>query len=279
MSDLLRIGSKPAIAVEVCGAGELVFFLHGIGGNRRSWRGQLPAVATEFRAAAWDARGYGASDDFDEPLRFPDFANDLLRVLDALGEEQAHLVGLSMGGRIALDFYRRHPGRVRSLTLADTSAGHPNATDPAAIEAALNLRRKPLLDGKTLDELAPELARAMAGPDISEAAFAELVDNLTALRKEPYLKILECVTRYDDFPDYASILAPTLIINGDADVIAKPEVAARMALRIPDHRFVLLERTGHVSNIENPQAFNAALLGFLREQRGDALATGRRRGA
>ena len=76
------VPGAPRIAVEHIGAGPLAIFLHGIGGNRTNWRDQLPAFSRDFHAVAWDARGYGDSDDYEGPLDFGDFAADLRRVLD-----------------------------------------------------------------------------------------------------------------------------------------------------------------------------------------------------
>jgi 3-oxoadipate enol-lactonase len=102
MADIetICVGERPRIAVDVIGQGPLVMFLHGNGFSRRDWHDQLHAFAPRFRAAAWDARGHGASDDYDGPYRFADACDDLARVLDHLGGEAAHLVGHSMGGRI-----------------------------------------------------------------------------------------------------------------------------------------------------------------------------------
>src|SRR5580658_7217231 len=92
------IGPAPRLAVDHQGQGELVLFMHGIGGNRTNWHDQLPACAARFHAVAWDARGYGLSDDYPGPLSYDDFCHDILRVLDHFGARKAHLVGLSMGG-------------------------------------------------------------------------------------------------------------------------------------------------------------------------------------
>ena len=108
-STVERIGPAPHIAVEHAGSGEFVIFMHGIGGNRRNWYDQIDAFAPHFHAAAWDARGYGDSDDYEGALTFTDYADDLARVLDYFGQSRAHVVGLSMGGRIAMDFAARYP--------------------------------------------------------------------------------------------------------------------------------------------------------------------------
>jgi len=118
------VPGSPRIAVASAGRGPLVLFLHGIGGNRNHWQHQLAFFSQSgFKAAAWDARGYGDSDDYEGALQFEDFTSDLLRTVDFLNEERVHLVGLSMGGRVARNFALAHPGRLRTLTLANTSPG------------------------------------------------------------------------------------------------------------------------------------------------------------
>ncbi|HJU12355.1 MAG TPA: alpha/beta fold hydrolase, partial [Candidatus Binataceae bacterium] len=103
------VPGPPRIAVDHAGSGHLVVLMHGIGGNRTNWHDQLPAFAAHFHAVSWDARGYGASDHYEGPLDFGDFARDLGRVLDHFSASRAHLVGLSMGGVIAMDFWSRFP--------------------------------------------------------------------------------------------------------------------------------------------------------------------------
>lgn len=264
---LVLVPGEPRIALEVAGDGPLVLFLHGIGGNRTNWRAQLDAVAAAgFRAAAWDARGYGDSGDYAGPLAFGAFADDLLRVLDWFGAGRAHVVGLSMGGRIALDFWRRWPGRVASLALADTSAGA--APDPAKVEAFLEARLRPLLEGATPADIAEALVAGLAGPNASEEARAGLVASHAALRAESYAKTLRAVTAFSDFPPFESVTAPALVIVGSEDRVAPVAHARTMAERMPDARLQVIEGAGHVSNLEAPGAFNAALVAFLREVAG-----------
>jgi 3-oxoadipate enol-lactonase len=263
---LERIGPSPRIAVEWTGDGPLALYLHGIGGNRTNWRTQLPAAAgIAFRAAAWDARGYGDSDDYDGALDFADFAADLDRILEHFGVRRAHLIGLSMGGRIALDYYRRQPERVATLTLASTSAGMPSSHEKR--EEFLRLRQKPLLDGKTPADIAESVAATLAGPNITSNQRAELIASLAALRRESYLKTLATVTRFDDFLSYADIRVPTLVIGGSEDRIATAATVQKQAAEIPDSRLVLLEGAGHLTNIERPAEFNRALLAFLADHR------------
>src|SRR2546428_4670705 len=147
----IRIPPSPHLAMEHAGAGPLVVFLHGIGGDRATWRHQLPALAASYHVVAWDARGYGESDDYEGPLDFADFGRDLLRVLDYFDARAAHVAGLSMGGLIAQDFYRRHPERVLSLVLADTRNGFQRTNN----DEFLRQREAPLLAGRTPRDIAP----------------------------------------------------------------------------------------------------------------------------
>lgn len=269
MSRLVWIGPRPRIALAYEGRGPLVLFLHGIGGNRRNWDGQLEAVAAAgFRAAAWDARGYGDSDDYDGALNFADFAADLGRVLDHFDVPAAHLVGLSMGGLIAQDFYRRHPARVLTLTLADTR----NVVQRHANSDFLRTRQAPLLAGKTPAEIAPALAKTIVGPKASPAALARLVESLSALRTESYLKAITATTLMGETApfdalgavvDLATVAVPTLVICGADDTVTPLQMSEQIARGIPGARLAVIPDAGHLTNIEAPDAFNAALLGFL----------------
>ena len=265
---------KPRVAVELTGSGPLVLFLHGIGGNRTNWYPQLDVVGAEFTAAAWDARGYGESDDYEGELDFADFSGDLLRVLDAFDAHSAHLVGVSMGGRIAIDFVGRHPDRVATLTLADTSAGSARVASPAEVEKFLQMRKQPLLEGRSPQDIAPEVVATLIGPATPAAVRDAMIESLSVLHRDSYLKTLDAVTRYTAFTAFEKIKVPTLVIVGEHDRIATPEYAAAMAQRIENSRFVMLEGGSHISNMDRPAEFNAVLLDFLRTHAARALPRG-----
>ena len=260
----IRIEPRPRIAVDVDGRGPLLVFLHGIGGNRGNWRDQLPVFAADFTAVAWDARGYGGSDDDDGPLDFADFSGDLLRVLDHFGAERAHLCGLSMGGRVAMDFHDRHPGRVASLTLCDTQPGLAQMPAEKRREF-IRLRQEPLRAGKTPADIAPEVARSLVGPRAVPGAFDRLVESMAALHPASYLKTIEASFLYERTPDLERIRVPTHIVVGADDRLTPPDIARAMARRIAGARLSVIADAGHLANLEQPQRFNDAVLGFLRE--------------
>jgi len=239
-----------------------VLFLHGIGGNRRNWNHQVEAFSASYRAAAWDARGYGESEDYAGALDFADFWRDLERVLDELAVKRAHLVGLSMGGRIARDFALQRPQRVASLTIANSSPGY-DALSPEEVRAYLDARRAPLLAGKSTRDIAPELARRLVGRRPAPGVVEQLEASIAALRKDSYLKSLEASVTQDRAAPLEQIAVPTLVITSDEDRLYSPALARDMARRIPGAELVEIKRAGHLSNIEQPARFNEAVLAFL----------------
>lgn len=259
------IGPAPRLCLDHAGDGPALVFLHGVGGNRTNWRGQVERFgAAGMHAIAPDLRGYGDSEDDGGEVRvFTDFADDVVRLLDTLGIARAAICGLSMGGRIALDLWRRAPARIERLILADTSAGSAETQDPAKVEAFLAARRKPLIDGMTPADLAPTLVETLIGPNATPAQRRTLIASLATLHRDAYLKTLEAVTRFTDFPDFASITVPTLVLVGAEDRIAPPHIARAMAGAIPGAVLEVIEGAGHIPNIEAPDAFDAALARFL----------------
>jgi len=243
-----------------------VLFLHGIGGNRRNWDRQVEAFSAGYRAAAWDARGYGDSEDYAGPLDFADFWRDLERVLDELAAKRAHLVGLSMGGRIARDFALQRPHRVASLTLANSSPGY-DALSPEEVQAFLDARRAPLLAGKSTRDIAPGIARRLACNSPAPGVLEELEASIAALRKDSYLKSLEASVTQDRAAPIEQIAVPTLVITSDEDRLYTPALARDMAGRIPGAELVEIQGAGHLSNIEQPAQFNEAVAAFLARHR------------
>ncbi len=258
-----RILDNPAIGVDHSGKGELLVFLHGIGGNRTNWREQVELFSDRFHAVAWDGRGYGLSDDYDGPLDFRDFARDLARLLDHFGAEAAHLCGLSMGGRIAQDFYDLHPQRVRSLALVATFFGSGNFT-PEQQQKFLNLRLKPLVEeGREPKDIAANVAKSLVGPHASEAMIARFSESMAMLHKDSYVKALKSTTRYDRLVDLAAIKVPTLLVFGENDRVTPPRIGVEMAKQIPDCCYEVVPRSGHLVNMEEPEIFNRLLVKFL----------------
>jgi len=263
MSTFHRIPGTPALAVDIAGRGPLALFMHGIGGNRGNWRAQVAVFSQHCSCVAWDARGYGDSDDYAGALAFDDFVDDVLRVLDHFGAERAHLVGLSMGGRIAMRTALLHPGRVATLTLLDTHEGF-EAFSPEQRRAFVDSRRAPLLAGKEPSDIADAVARSLVGPKATAGQLQQLVDSIAALHKESYIKSLQATVEQVTLGDIAKIRAPAHFVVGADDKLTPPAMHHEMAAKMAGAPVSILADAGHLSNIENPDAFNAVALHWLK---------------
>ena len=264
----MRIGhhsrTVPSIAIDYIGDGPLVIFLHGIGGDRSIWAHQLFAFAKAgYCAVAWDARGYGGSDDYDGPLRFTDIADDLARVMDAFAVNKAHIVGTSMGGRISLEFFANHPDRLATLTLAGVHAsfGHFSPEKQQAFVAA---RSKPLIeDGLEPADIAPGAISRLAGPNVSDDARSRAIEAASRLHKHTYIQTVEATTQFDREHVLGEIDVPTLVIGGEFDPLTPPDMTRNLAANINGAEYHMIYDVGHLGNLENPVEFNRLLEQFL----------------
>jgi 3-oxoadipate enol-lactonase len=265
-----HIPGTPGLTVDEAGMGELVLFMHGIGGNRTNWTRQVQRFGDHFLAVAWDARGYNGSEDYDGELDFSDFARDILRVLKFYGRRKLHLVGLSMGGRIAQDFYALFPQHVATLTIVASFTGFQNFSE-ADRQKFLTLRLKPLVEeGKEPRDIAPVVARTLCSPNATEEQYQRLVASMAALHKGSYVKTVKATTLYNRTAELDRIAVPTLLVFGEADTLTTPAMGQEMHSRIKGSKLVVVPKSGHLVNLEQPDAFEAALEPFLFEHRGKA---------
>jgi 3-oxoadipate enol-lactonase len=239
-----------------------LLLVHGFPLDRRLWAAQVDTFANMTRVITPDLRGHGRSQVVPGPFTMEQHADDLAALLDHLRVRRAVVVGLSMGGYVAFAFWRRHPERVRSLILADTRAEPDSAAARAGRDAAI---AKVQQTGATAyaDEMLPRLLAPDSLADgkiagaarkmITEQPIAGIVGALGGLRD-----------RADSQATLPTITVPTLVIAGDADVITPPADAQALAAAIPGARLAVIPRAGHLSPLENPRAFNAAVRAFLR---------------
>lgn len=265
--------SSPRIAYEYVGTGDPVIFLHGIGGNRTNWRDQVGPVGEHFQAVAWDARGYGDSDDVPMDWEFSAYSQDLERLLDHLEARAAHLVGLSMGGRIAQDFYQRYPEQVLSLTLCDTFARLDLSEIAVDRASFMRERKEPLLSGKQPSDMAPALADMLLGSRAKPEHRKRLVASLSAVRRDSYLHALDVLDRHEIELAPDQIHVPTLLIFGEDDRLTPPEIGRALDARIPESHLYIAPGAGHVVNIECPDEFNQQLIQFLCAVSGKAVGS------
>ncbi|MGH3006574.1 MAG: alpha/beta fold hydrolase [Gaiellaceae bacterium] len=250
------------IAYERKGEGPLVVLLHGYVGDRRTWRRQIDDLSDEFTVVAWDAPGYGGSSDPPEAFPLSSFADCLAAFIDALGLGRPHVVGLSFGGGLALELYRRHPTVPMTLVLAGAYAGWAGSLPAEVVEQRLQqaVRLADLPPDHLVDELIPTL--------FTESAPGELVDEFAASMSEFHPAGLRANARAFAEADLRDVLpsiaVPTLLLYGDKDVRAPLHVAYDLHAKIPRSRLVVMGGVGHVSNVDAAEHFNTEVRAFLR---------------
>ena len=265
MSDasvLADVDERP-VAWREAGSGDVVLFLHGIGHSRIAWDRQLEDLSDRWRCVAWDLPGFGASEPL-EAMTFPAIADAAVSLLDRLGVDSAHLVGLSFGGQQALHVAVGHPDRVRSLVLADTSPAF--GTNGMTREEWIDQRLEPLRSGLTPADIAESVMAGVSGPDFSGPDFDLAVAAMGRLTPQGYEDAVRCLPTHDVRDALATIDVPTLVVVGELDLATPPDVARLLADGIPDARLVELPGIGHLTPNEAPREFNRLVREFLDAQ-------------
>ena len=243
------------------GGGAPVVFLHGVGGDSASWVPQIDAFSGDFRAIAWDMPGYGGSPAL-ERVTFPALADSLLGLLDRLGLDRVHLVGHSMGGMVAQEFAASRPERVRTLVLSATSPafGRPDGDFQKRFVEA---RIAPLENGMTMADLADEMVETMLGPSADAEGAAIARRSMAAVPEATYRAAIACLVTFDRRDALSGYTMPVLVLAGETDTNAPAPMMEKMAGRIPGADYVCMPGTGHLGNLEDPEAFNEAVGSFL----------------
>jgi 3-oxoadipate enol-lactonase len=242
------------------GEGDPIVLIHGFGLDLRMWDAQWPAFAQRHRVIRYDLRGYG---DSSLPEGTYSHVDDLLGLIDFLGAAPVHLVGLSLGGRVALRVAAQRPQAVRSLTLADAALdGHVWTDDwlqrwRRMTEAA---KRGDLNEAKKLWREHVLFAPANAHPGVADS-LRVMVDRYSGWHlanpdpgTAPQTPVAEAL---------AGISIPALVLIGELDLPDFQAIAQRLAGALPQAELHTIAGSGHMSNMEAPQVFNELVLGFL----------------
>ncbi len=248
-----------AIYYEVHGSGPAVLLSHGFTLTCRMWDPQIDALSKDHQVILWDMRGHGQSDSPEDQDLYTEELTvaDMAAILRHLGVERAVVGGLSLGGYISLAFPMHHPGMTRAIMAFDTGPGFKN---PEALRA-WNERAE-----RRARDLETQGADALGSPEGEERDQAEarksvhrsyegLARASRGMLAKKHSQVIESL------PD---IRVPTLVMAGDGDE-RYLRATDYMTAKIPGARKVILEGAGHVANAQVPEAFNAAVLEFLRD--------------
>ena len=250
MAEIERNGVR--IYYEDHGHGPALLLSHGYSATSRMWRGQVEALADDYRVVSWDIRGHGQSD---SPADVAAYAEteavaDMAALLDHCEIERAVVGGLSLGGYLSLAFHLAYPERVLALMLFDTGPGYKNDTAREGWNDSAESRAR-ALEKKGLDALGDgaevRISQHRSATGLALAARGTL--------KQFDARVIESLP---------GIEVPSLVLVGAED---RPFHAATkyMAGKIPRSTHVMIDDAGHASNIDQPEAFNAAVCTFLEE--------------
>ena len=250
------------------GHGPTVLMLHGSGGNFRSFAPQVEALASVgFRGVSWNMPGYGQSAPI-EPYSFMGLAASCVHLIEMLMADAPRrsvaLVGHGMGGMLAQEVAVRRPDLVHQLVLVATApAVQPGDNYDHVISEGLRW----LDEGRDMlavaDALVPQLVGPAALPEgVQLARFCH-----SQVHAATWRRALEAMRGFDRRAALGQIAAPTLLVAGEQDRVAPPDTLAAMAQAIPAAQLLTLPGAGHLPHLEQPDAFDAALMHFLRTAR------------
>ena len=243
-----------------------ILLLTGLGAKRYGWYYQLDEFGRYYRTIALDHRDISDSDPFEVPYTIMDLADDAAAALRVLGVERAHVMGISLGGFVALNFAIRHPDQLDKLVLIATSAGGATHVQPAP-EIAARLAptsREHVEPG----ELARQNYAVITGPGFAEN-YPQEMDNFAEIaryrpvHRAAYTRQLQAGMGHDATRQLEHIQVPTLVINGDADPLVPPANGDYLVQHIPGAQHIVYHNVGHIPIIENPDQFNSDVLAFL----------------
>lgn len=235
-----------------------LLLLHGAFLSHRTWHAQIRAFREHYRVIAPDLRGHGHSQHHGGMYSVEQFAQDMVVLLGRLGVRQTHVCGHSLGGMVAMQLALMSPSCIQSVVLADTSYG----TRSTPLDALLTDLTQPLFRWLPVKTLAPLFAQSLTRrtPDLYAHILGEVL--AYAERPEAFRAIWKAVTAFDFKARLPELQAPTLVLVGEAHRQTHAQGRVMTSL-LPQAQFQVLPGAGHLLNLEQPAAFNAAVRQFL----------------
>jgi 3-oxoadipate enol-lactonase len=240
----------------------VIIFIHGFPLNKSIWDNQMDALKEHYRVIAYDIRGHGNSDAGNEDFSIELFVNDLMVFMNMLKIEKASLCGLSMGGYIALNAIEKYPERFTSLVLSDTTC---KADSAEAKEKRTKDIRNILENGvvKYAEDSAKNLF-TLNSFKVKKAEVNSVKEMISSTTEQSICcTLLALASRNETCSTLSKINVPVLLMVGEDDKITPPEALINMHVKIKDSNLQIIENAAHLSNLENPEAFNEHLKKFF----------------
>jgi pimeloyl-ACP methyl ester carboxylesterase len=253
----IRVGELE-VAYDQAGSGPPLVLVHGAAGDAREWRPQVAGLSDDFRVIAWDEPGAGRSSDVPADFGLAGYAMALAALIETLAAP-AHVCGLSWGGTVALELYRARPELVATLVLADTYAGWRGSLPDDELRARVAGAERMLAEpATTFNPAFPGLFAAEPPGDVIELLEAVAAD----VRRDSLRAALVAMADADLRNVLPAVAVPTLLLWGELDKRSPLTVAREFARAIPHAELVIIPGAGHMSNLERPEEFNAAIRAF-----------------
>ncbi len=238
-----------------------LIFINSLGCDLRMWEPVLPAFTGRFHVIRYDKRGHGRSEVPTGPYTIRDHSNDLMALVENLDLESAILVGISVGGMIAMDFALQHPGRVLALALADTG---PVIGTPAGWDERIRA-----VQTRGLTGMAEIITSRWFLPDFQKSHPSEYfryIEMLSYASPEGYIATCAALRDADLRTEIPAITAPALALCGAQDPVVTPEQTRAWAACLPNARSRVIQNASHLPCIEQPEAFAGVINRFLLEE-------------
>ena len=258
------------IYYEEHGEGEPLLLIMGWGGNAASWQPQLPGLAERFRVIAFDNRGVARTSAPDGPYSVRQLASDAAALLDALGIERAHVMGISMGGMIAQELALAEPERVDALVLGCTSPGGKRSAGQRRLKGDIASFHQTADEGGVNMHWFVEFMKLLWTDEALAKADSHMQDFvLSLIRFPPTLHGLQhqagAVAAHDTYERLSHIRQPTLVMTGAEDPLIDPDNSEILAKRIPRAELRMYEGLKHAFHLERPDLINPDVIEFLSE--------------
>ena len=248
-----------------------VLLIEGIGYSSWMWFRQKQDMAPRRQIVAFDNRGVGRSSSPPGAYAMKDFVEDMQEVVEAAGIEKLYVLGVSMGGMIAQEYYFAHRDRVRGLILSNTNYGKGSVLPSQEVLKILSTSASGQFDYEGLvNRMKPAASKRFSEGKKEE--FDELVKMRLAIGDDAkgYMGQLMGVASFDSHERLQEIQVPTLIITSDEDIVVPPENAAELHRRIPNSRLLVFRGAGHLLCVERYADYDSQVLAFV-----DAVESGR----
>ena len=258
----MDIGGGRSVAWVEAGAGWPLILVHAFPLNADMWRAQLERVPVGWRFIAPDLRGFGRNGEVAGSITMDDYAADVLLLMDALELDHAVIGGLSMGGYVTFAMFRQAPSRFTGMILADTRS---QADTPQAREGRVRMRELLAKEGPrgVADQMLPKLLAEATRRDAADAVRESRAMIESAAPEAIDAAIGALMGRPDSTPGLSRISCATLVVVGAQDEMTPVAEAEVMQRAIPRSTLTVIPGAGHLSNLEQPEAFSRALGDFL----------------